>query len=475
MFTYETQGVTTYLVYKIKADDVVDTLSLGMLTNNNIFGFARVLYTQVDQDKYLKYNITAKVKASQFFAGVVNRSQLLGVFSSILGALISSEEYMIEKEALLEMEYIFVDVSSYEASLICLPVIADVQQNIDIKTFFKDIIFSTQFNQAENNSYVTEIINFLNSSTAVSLSAFKTLVDKLLLEAKAAPAQAPVVQAPVQQPSARPLQPPVPPQLQQQMPPQQMAPQPQQPPAKKGKKVKPAKPPKQPKEKFGFSFFGKSKKQKPAPAPNQQPQVQQIQVGFSVPGMGVQQPGAAQGAAQAQPPQPAPAPQPAAAPAPVPQQTATQPAPQPATVPAPAPVATQTAPSAVYQPASFGETTVLGAAGSGETTVLGGGEALPPQPYLLRAKTNEKIPLNKEMLRIGKERSYADYFIADNPSISRSHATIITRAGNCSIVDTNSTNHTYVNGQLIASNVEVPLENGAQVRLSNEEFTFYAY
>ena len=38
------------------------------------------------------------------------------------------------------------------------------------------------------------------------------------------------------------------------------------------------------------------------------------------------------------------------------------------------------------------------------------------------------------------------YFIGDNTAVSRSHANIITREGRCFILDTNSTNHTYVNG-----------------------------
>lgn len=37
-FTYENQGNNTYLVYKIGASDNVDTMSLGMITNNKIDG-----------------------------------------------------------------------------------------------------------------------------------------------------------------------------------------------------------------------------------------------------------------------------------------------------------------------------------------------------------------------------------------------------------------------------------------------------
>ncbi|MFV0364018.1 MAG: FHA domain-containing protein [Suipraeoptans sp.] len=123
----------------------------------------------------------------------------------------------------------------------------------------------------------------------------------------------------------------------------------------------------------------------------------------------------------------------------------------------------------------FGETTVLnGGINNGETTVLDNSKLYnsSQMPFLLREKTSEKIPLDKPIYRIGKERSYVDYFIGDNTSISRSHASFITRDGEYFVVDTNSTNHTFVNGEMLCSNTEKKIENGSIVRLANEVFEF---
>ena len=57
---YENQGTNTYLFYEIKADDSVDSMSLGMLTNNKIHGLAQTLFTQMDSQKYIKFNVSAK-------------------------------------------------------------------------------------------------------------------------------------------------------------------------------------------------------------------------------------------------------------------------------------------------------------------------------------------------------------------------------------------------------------------------------
>lgn len=133
-------------------------------------------------------------------------------------------------------------------------------------------------------------------------------------------------------------------------------------------------------------------------------------------------------------------------------------------------------PQPTGMPANFGETTVLSVAGCGETTVLG---VAPTRqeiiPYLIRRKNNEKIILNKPVFRVGKERSYVDYFIGDNTAISRSHANIITREGSYFVVDTNSTNHTFVNGNMLNSNEEVQINHGDSIRFANEDFEFKLY
>jgi hypothetical protein len=200
------------------------------------------------------------------------------------------------------------------------------------------------------------------------------------------------------------------------------------------------------------------------------PQTAKTNAGFAVPAQGSRQPGFEVPGRSAQ--------------APVPQSDPQNPAPTPVYQPSvPQPQQYQqpitTAASAGAQqsamPLNFGETTVLGGA-IGETTVLGVAvESAKANPHLVRSKNNEKIPLNKPVFRIGKERSYVDYFIGDNTAISRSHANIVTRDGAYFVVDTNSTNHTFVNGMMIQSNVETAIANGDTIRLANEDFEFKLY
>lgn len=578
-FTYENQGNNTYLVYKIGASDNVDTMSLGMITNNKIDGIVPTLFTQSDTDRFIKYNISAKVSAKEFLSGVVNKKRLLGVFISVLKAIKSTEEYMIDARSLLiDLEHIYVDVSKCDAMLVCLPLVRQ-NESVNIPMFFKQIMFSTQFDQNENCDYVAQIINYLNSTPVFSVEAFEKLLmdidaDNLNIAASKAvvgqqkPVQ-PQSQSQSQQP--KPMQPAMNQlkntQVQTNMPSQgkmqsqretqsannvvqpnqvnfavpNMNPQNQNRInnnvqmgtnisgtyvettsekqmsmfellthySKENKQIyerqKAQRKAQKEAEKNGAAMPGQNVKASntsfaiPGQQPQQRPQPAQAQPQPVMPQQPQQQFAQSQrqftqsNQPQRQFAQPNQAVQMNAGASRV-QQTQPQPMPQAQQKPVqqvqPQPVQNQNTntgmtgnPSVPPQilenmtkAGNFGETTVLGVGSeAGETTVLGTSQAQIIKPYLLRIKNNERIELNKPVFRIGKERSYVDYFVSDNTAVSRSHANIINKDNEFYIVDTNSTNHTYVNGSMIQSNVETKIEHGTKIRLANEDFEFFMY
>lgn len=560
-FTYENQGNNTYLVYKIGASDNVDTMSLGMITNNKIDGIVPTLFTQSDTDRFIKYNISAKVSAKEFLSGVVNKKRLLGVFISVLKAIKSTEEYMIDARSLLiDLEHIYVDVSKCDAMLVCLPLVRQ-NESVNIPMFFKQIMFSTQFDQNENCDYVAQIINYLNSTPVFSVEAFEKLLMDIDAENLNIAASKAVVgqQKPVQPQSQslsqqpKPMQPAMNqlknPQVQTNMPSQGKM-QSQRETQSANNVVQPnqvnfAVPNMNPQNQnrinnnvqmgtnisgtyvettsekqmsmFGLlTHYSKENKQiyerqkaqrkaqkeaekNGAAMPGQN--VKASNASFAVPGQPPQQrPQSAQAQPQnvmpQQPQQQFVQPQRQFTQSNQPQRQFAQPQPMPQAQQKPAqqvqpqPVQNQNAntgmtgnPSVPPQilenmtkAGNFGETTVLGVGSeAGETTVLGASQAQIIKPYLLRIKNNERIELNKPVFRIGKERSYVDYFVSDNTAVSRSHANIINKDNEFYIVDTNSTNHTYVNGSMIQSNVETKIEHGTKIRLANEDFEFFMY
>lgn len=106
------------------------------------------------------------------------------------------------------------------------------------------------------------------------------------------------------------------------------------------------------------------------------------------------------------------------------------------------------------------------------TGLLSANNANTHYPALFRVLTNEEISVNKPVFRLGKEKSYVDYFVTNNIAVSRSHADIITRGTRCFVKDLNSKNHTYINGQELPVHVEVEIHDGDYLKLGNEEFIF---
>ncbi|MGN0394404.1 MAG: FHA domain-containing protein [Coprococcus sp.] len=107
------------------------------------------------------------------------------------------------------------------------------------------------------------------------------------------------------------------------------------------------------------------------------------------------------------------------------------------------------------------------------TTVLSG-KSMQEQgtPVIVRKSTGEIVEINKQVFCIGKADQGVDYKVTGNKSISRRHAYITNINGINYLRDNNSTNHTYLNGQQVYSNVDVVIPDNSIIRLSNEEFIF---
>lgn len=94
------------------------------------------------------------------------------------------------------------------------------------------------------------------------------------------------------------------------------------------------------------------------------------------------------------------------------------------------------------------------------------------KPTLTRKSTGESVQINKQVFCIGKADQGVDFKISGNKSISRRHAYITSINGINYLRDNNSTNHTFLNGTQVYSNLDVVIPNNSVIKLSNEEFIF---
>ena len=504
-FGYENQGTNTYLTYKMQTEDVIDTMSLGMITNNVIQGLAPALFVQMDSDKYIKYNVSAKISIEQFFIGNIKKERIVRVFQGIVNAILTAENYMIEqKSILLDTKHVFIDVSTYDVCMICIPFL-NRNQTVDLDYFFKNIMFTTQFDQSEDCNYVMEIINYLNNPTMFSLKGFNELLIRIMnnsneytrnrntinlsgvkkneedrnsrkeiseqdislhnnnvLNVENCSADVKKIQSEevgqynntreeIQNNSKKTKMRMF--NLLMHYSKENVALYKEQ---KQQKKTKGVKKPSNKKDaqNTAFAIPGQNppdikshndmvKEDGEMRKDNQSSQILLSQQKNSY----LQKDRNFQNTVFTNEQN---------------QQT---------------PIKSTLSQPIIRINTNFGETTVLGGGVPGETTVLTAAQtsAQQPAPYIIRQKNNEKIPINKPRFRIGKEKSYVDYFIGDNTAISRSHADIVTVDNTYFIIDMNSTNHTFINGNMIQSGDQVQMNHGDILKLANEEFEFRIY
>lgn len=93
--------------------------------------------------------------------------------------------------------------------------------------------------------------------------------------------------------------------------------------------------------------------------------------------------------------------------------------------------------------------------------------------YIIRENNQEKIYISDEEFIIGKDFSKVDYCIADNNAVSRMHAELRRVNDEWNVIDLNSLNGTFVNGEKLDANVLRKLKSNDVIFLADEVFTYY--
>ena len=456
-------GNVTALVCELQPGDQLESVSLRAMANGKLRAFAPASFSQVNNTKFIRYDISGRIAAFKLLGSPVSKQVLLGMISGIADAMASIEENNVDiSTVVLDPNHVFTDAASGGTVLICRPLIVK-PTGANAGALCQFLLNKAQMADPADSGVKEQLLEFLKRNPAPNPGELKAAVEHA---AQAAPAQ-PKADVPVQVPAQPPVpaQPVVVSQPQPQIPedkPLSMfrllehqkkmnAPAPQIP----VQPAAPAKPAAAPKPAFEVPPAPAKAAPKPAfevppvSAKNAAPKP-----AFEVPPAPVKPAEAAHRPVEV-PPAPKPV-QPVTPPKPV--QPVTPPKPvQPVTPPMPVQPVTPPQPKA---------------ADPSPTTVVDANAFAGAHAYLLRLKTGDRAPITKPFFRIGKEKSFVDYCISDNSAISRAHAYILNKNGQYFLVDTHSTNHTYINGGMIQPDVETRLFHGAKLRLANEEFEF---
>lgn len=477
--SFSTQGSTTYLVLKLDQGEQLDRLAMGMMTNNTIPGLLPISPRRVNRDSYLYYGVSAMTPLHAAYVSLANDKRLLLFLRSFCRLVRECEEYLMDADKLmLEPEFVYVQQSTGEIAVAYLPV-EDVSTGITPYRFVKCLLEKVVSNLPQDSKLLPLLYRLTISESQFSVSALDEQLAQLQTSGmmqsdpgstvrkarqvqqeapvQAVPATAVVIPAP--KPSPEPAA--------QEIPNRE--------PEEKGSgfmnlfgSSKGSKKPEKPAKSSMGSLFGSSKKnEKVSSAPA---------FGFAVPGSSPEAPPAA-----AEPEVPAveapfgkvsfPSPFQKKGPQ---EPVKEPPAPKAEPVSQPVQIPVQQ-PSVPAQP-SGGYTYNLDGMDSGApiaTSLMSDGAASGGSTgiWLVRRSSGQRVPVNHNNFHIGRGRDLVDFFVATaTPYIGVDHAYVLIQGSQYYIVDNNSRNHTWLNGQMLEPSKPYPIHPGDTLRMADEYF-----
>ena len=80
----ENAGRSTFLVYKMRENDELDSIGLGMIENNSISGILPIALNHYDDDRRLSFNISSQISLTKLLMGKISRKKILTILSYLI-------------------------------------------------------------------------------------------------------------------------------------------------------------------------------------------------------------------------------------------------------------------------------------------------------------------------------------------------------------------------------------------------------
>lgn len=166
-----------YLIYKKQEGQFLDTVTLGMLENNEIKMVLPFIFIQRDNEAELRFEVTEYKSVRDVFQGKTNRAKLLKFFRSIKSIIENCESYMVDgTQIVFDPDYIYINERNKEMGFVLLPLLNEQR---DINAQLKEFFLSLNFDRSEDCSYVAEILDYFKNNNSFSLFHFSNMVESM--------------------------------------------------------------------------------------------------------------------------------------------------------------------------------------------------------------------------------------------------------------------------------------------------------
>ena len=182
-FSIEHEGVERRLVYRLEVDEYIDTFGYEMVHDNDINGLLPIIAGGRNGIEEIKYDLQSMISLRSYLDSSISKKRLLELFKEVISIIQSTGMYLLDSSMLVfSLDSIFVRSNPLSINMVYLPVVRpDVERNITelLRSLFRSVLMSARFIVEQDNTYITEILNALNSEQEFSIQDFKALIDRL--------------------------------------------------------------------------------------------------------------------------------------------------------------------------------------------------------------------------------------------------------------------------------------------------------
>lgn len=138
--SYNSLGTSTSLVLKLDQNDSIDSLAIGMMTNNEIQGFLPVRTRYINNEIYLYYDVSSLTPMSSAYHVLCQDKYLMHFLLSFCRLVKECDAYLLDSNKfLLSPEYFYMQMSTADAYAVYLPV-ADVGETATPYMFIRELV-----------------------------------------------------------------------------------------------------------------------------------------------------------------------------------------------------------------------------------------------------------------------------------------------------------------------------------------------
>ena len=172
-------GEKKFLMYRVDDASQMDHVEVEMLKNNDIKGLLPFSSAQNNDEIKFMYEMTNKMKLSQFLGGLVRWEELYPAVQGIVAAIMDCEQYMLnEGHFVLETENIFIDLSSRKIELMFLPVENELLAQITWKDFLITLLHNLNYDMKDDIGKLETLQSYL-ADEKITIKEYAEKIEKL--------------------------------------------------------------------------------------------------------------------------------------------------------------------------------------------------------------------------------------------------------------------------------------------------------